>query len=206
MILIALCPLAKIFQRRFSIKDEPKTYTVDDLLAEPDRVFKEENFTMSINRSAGDIAFTYGAPRQIVDPNLALWLSGGEDGTQSDDTDHTGIVQMPFDQATDEALRWYIAQGKALPPDLNDVIVSAREKAKELSKFRVMRQIHRVHSALKRQYALNEEQKLGAYQPSPTEFLSAYVLSSSEIQTAQKRSEITNAFKELMSKTQLSGA
>jgi hypothetical protein len=205
MILIALCPLAKIFQKKFQVHGaEIENLSISDLMENPERIFKEEEFTIRVVRSCGDVVFRYDQPKQIIDPDLRNWLCGGEDGEQSPETDNTGIVKLPFDQETDDQIRFYMAKGKLPPKAIAEAISEARAQAQALSSKRVMKAVERVHNALKRQYQLNEEQKLGAYQPSATEFLCAYLMKTSEQTEATRRKSVTESFRNLMSETFLS--
>lgn len=203
MMLIALCPLAKIFQPRFTVHEDgkpPLVVTLDTVMeeVESDRIWKKERFSIQVPRSAGDVIMYYDRPKMVTNPDLFLWLSGGEDGSQSRETDWTGIVMLNFTDEIQDSLNWYLANGKRLPPELDAEVASLRAKAAELSERRCMTHVTKMHEHLKAQREHNKENKVGDSKPSATEYLCAYVMKKSELEKAKKEQIVRDSFEQLM--------
>lgn len=187
-ICIAMSPLTKIFL--------PEWHEI--LMKDPMRVFTEEEFPIRIPRSAGDVHFRYNAPKQLTERNMLIWVSGGETGEENQETDWTGIVQLPL---TDDDTGLLFATMTKPAKDLMSKIEEAKGVAKTRSEARVMRQIRFVHNNLKKQYQVNQEAGATAYAPSTTEFLCAYVLSAEENKRSEDLKKITETFRNLMTNT-----
>lgn len=190
-ICIPMSPLTKIFL--------PEWHEI--LMKDPTRVFTEEEFPIRVPRSAGDVHFRTNIPKQINERNLLLWITGGEAGDENQETDWTGIVQLPL---TEEDTGLVFATMTKPAKDLMSKIEDAKRIAKERSQARVMRQIRFVHGNLKKQYQVNQEAGAHAYAPSTTEFLCAYVLSAEENKRTEDLKKITDTFRNLMTNTVVS--
>jgi hypothetical protein len=209
MICATYSSLAKIFQPYFHVYDTSsgkpviiETVTRDQLMKTPDRIFKEEVFSVIVRRDSGDVHFISGRPRNITDQLLRWWLSGGVNCQEVQETDEYGVVELPIDPETQGALTYFLAN----PHDkaskgIQEALVDASARAREMSRERVLKSCRQVYKALKKQYELNEEQKLGRYPPSPVEFLCAYALASDMAKEQNEKQEITDRFAELMKAT-----
>lgn len=199
---ICLCPLAKIFQPA-----EQKR-----LIKDPALVFKEEPFPIMVAKPSGAVHFAYNKPKQVNDMDLLQWLTGGENGDLSRETEYTGLVYLPVKTETLDALANITSEMMSgadpaeIQKKLNKSLLGDKQKAemtaaKELSKFRVMRQIKTVHSNLQKQYDTNKENNLGLYQPSDSELLCSFVLAAELEQSTKERQAIAEQFAKLMDRT-----
>lgn len=221
MIIGVFSPLAKIFQPRFEVSEEwdeeerkekaiqlgvgnvPKfkTYflTTRDLMKDPARIFKEEKFSVVVERSVGAVKFVYGQPRNLNDPDLTLWLSGGKNGDLSAETDYSGLAEIPLEQ---DAIGTLVAQLGGMETTnqdtLKEQVAASRLRAKEISNTRVDRQIRNVVNFLKRQREVNKEEARGNYTPSPVEFLCAYYMSAEDAKNEEQLKEINDKFAAMM--------
>lgn len=206
-----LSPLAKIFQPEFTVTHREgggigfgkvksyETVTARDLMADPERVFKEEEFSVKIYRSVGDLLFRYNVPRIFADPNVAVWLSGGDRGDLTEETNQFGIVKIPLDPELEGAMQFHVANNKEVKDrDVASALEEARSIAKKLSHDRVIRAIRKVRHCNIEQMKLDKEAGRGSYMPSPTEYLCAYVLSAEESKTAEERKRLTETYRSLM--------
>jgi hypothetical protein len=211
---ICLSPLAKIFQPAYH----------KQLMKNPDLVYDAKmQFDVIASKPSGDITLPYNKvidltkffgrstneDRKIID--CFNWLTGGEDGMLSRETDKTGCVLAPVDlEMTEMAIEY--TQLLAEDPEAAEKFkksmmskktktVSAMDKAREISNNRVMRTVHTVYDNLKKQQQLNRENNLGSYIPSPSEFLCAWILKAEETKTADERKRVTESFAELMSQS-----
>ena len=207
MILVSMSPLAKIFQPFFYVYEqkngklvEKEKITQEELMENPDRIWVDEPFSITVSRSSGDLQFISGQHKFIGDQLLRFWLSGGAPGDQMQETDQYGIVQMPIDPDVQGAMTYYMSNPNAkMDKSLTDSVKDAQELAKKLSTDRVMRSVTQVYTAMMKQYQLNDENKQGRYQPSPTEFLCAYAMKSERENDINKRKKIADQFSALLS-------
>jgi hypothetical protein len=197
--LCVLSPLAKIFQPLFYVGTE--AVTTSDLMRDPERIFKHEPFSVVVERSQGSIRFTHGIPKLVSDETLALYLSGGETGEWKQETDFTGIAQLPLSpEATGVIMAALTGQGALeLAENAHHAAKQALDAAKLISESRVLRQVRHVYALLKKQREQNKEDKRGDAPPTPTEYLCAYVLAAEEAKKSDETKKITEQFKNLMS-------
>lgn len=209
MICATYSPLAKIFQPYFHVYDfsegKPviiETVTREQLMKTPERIFKEETFSVVVRRDSGDLHFVSGRPKNITDQLVRWWVSGGTNAEEVQETDEYGVVEMPIDPETQGALTYFLAnpQDRA-SKGIQEALMHASNRAKEMSHARVLKSARQVYNALKKQYELNEEQKLGRYPPSPVEFLCAYALASDMAKEQDEKQELTEKFAALMKAT-----
>ena len=180
---------------------EPEVLTPEALAKTPERILVDEDFTFEVNRSLGDVPFRFGVPRILRDVDLIRWLSGGEDGAEVSETDHTGIVQMKLPDEVESAIQYYSTRGLPMPEEIAKERDLAFQTAKDLSRTRVMRAVYAVHARLKEQYRSNKERNLGLYEPSPTEYLAAWVLNAEETRSYNDKKQLLESFNELIQKT-----
>jgi len=203
MMLVGLCPLAKIFLPYFHVYDGKdfnrpvETVTTSQLMKNPDRIYKEEFFSIAVKREVGGLNFIYNIPRQIPDTLIRNWLSN----PNVQETDCYGIVEMPLDQEAQAAMAYYVTNSRNPDKLLMEQVAAAREQAKTASLERVLGNIRRVNHAMRRQYELNEEQKLGDFIPSPVEYLCAYALAEEQTRSAAEEQAVKDKFKMLMAET-----
>lgn len=196
MLLIANSPLAKIFA--------PECH--DELMRDPELVFKplaEHPFSLIINTSCSSWIFKGGEARDIQDSHLAWYFSGGNDGQQNQETDWTGIVQMPLESTSIVELLNYARAGKTIPAKLAEETANAETNAQLRSKNRVMNMIKRCYTHLQNQYQKNKEDNKGEYVPSATEFLCGYVLAQELESNHAAKKALTSKFSELMKNIQI---
>lgn len=200
--IIALSPLTKIFQSRFH----------DELKRNPENVFKEDPFTIIVDKPSGAFHLDFKKPKQLQDAALINWLTGGKDGTMCRETDYTGIIYAPVQDDMLEALTaltgLYVEdpdkakiKQEAITKDIGKKYARQIKAARALSDSRVMRQIKTIHTNLQKQFALNKENNLGAYIPSTVEFLCTYVLSAELDKDTAETSKLTKEFARLMEQT-----
>lgn len=200
--IVALSPLTKIFQARFH----------DELKRNPQIVFEEKPFQIVVDKPSGAFNLEFKKPKQLQDPALINWLTGGKDGTMCRETDYTGIIYAPVQDDMLEALttltslytedpeKAKLAQ-ESITKDIGKKYGNQIKAAKAMSDARVMRQIKTIHTNLQKQFALNKENNLGAYIPSTVEFLCTYVLSAELDKDTAETSKLTKEFARLMEQT-----
>lgn len=190
-ICLVLSPLAMIFQPKYH----------QTLMVNPELLMAEEpkSFDVVLRRSTGDFHMKYATPKQIADPLLLNWVTGGVDGDLSQETDYSGCVQLPLSEE-ETGFVFAALTGMEKSKELLSAIDVAKDKAKAKSAERVMRAIRRTHSNLMKQYERNKEQQGEMYSPSATEFLCSYVLASEESKRAEDQQKVTNEFQALMKK------
>lgn len=198
---IAMCPIARIFMPQHQ----------RELMAHPDKIrdAKGLTFNVVIEKSSGAFSLPFGKPKLVHDENLYNFITGGSEGLHQRETDWSGIVPLNVSldlvEATTALITNYVddAEGAAkeqrrIQKEMQEANRTALDKARALSEFRVMRAVRWAHDCLTKQYALNKENGLGVYTPSPTEFLSTYVLSAEQSKSSEERKELNNKFAELM--------
>lgn len=214
MFVISLSPLAKIFQRHLQ----------EDLMKDPERIYKPENFRIIAEKPSGDVHLIFGKPMQIAQRpgrekdeavvDVINWLTGGPNGDLCRETDYTGVVAMPLDVDIIGSLATIVGVGLENPEaiekeqkkqakQVKTELTLAMEKAKAISETRVMRAIRATHDNLKKQYEINRQNGLGAYQPSTTEFLCCYALAAEQAKRSEDRKRITEQFAKLMDETRI---
>ncbi len=200
--------MVKMFQKTMIVSSQdPKipheVLTRADIMKKPERLKVEEQFTITIERGLGDIHFRSGIPRQISDITLAWWLSGGPDGKEVQESDWTGIVMIPVDEDVTQAIAFYTA--RKLKPDnrVQEAMTSAIDVARKNSNERTLRAIRGLYNGLQAQYKINKEQGGGLHEPSPVEFLAAYILASEEAKRMDDKSELVEQFSALMKKVSI---
>lgn len=213
MICGVFTPLAKIFQPSFRVytgkkdsngNDAFETVTTADLIRNPDRIQEPEQFSITIPRSVGAVAFRFGRVRTITDPDLYLWLTGGDRGDMTPETHCYGVVQVPL--AQDDV---GVAMAAAADDEDEELAViqrlkararEAKEIAKQVSEDRVMRQIRSVFMNLKRERLRLKEEGSGEYQPSQVEILCTIILSKENAQLQEERKRAMDLFEATFSK------
>lgn len=191
LIVVPFCPLTRIFVKEYQ----------NELMKSPKSVFDDVPFKFNLSSSRRDYFFDSTKPQMLTDPLLLDWLLGGDDGNLSQETDWTGLVKIDMTATQNAQILAAISGMSDLDKSTKNHINTAKEKAKELSKTRVMRQIRQQHDHMMKQYKIMKEKNEQPYQPSPTEFLCAFVLADEQKKTAEERQELASSFVDLMSKT-----
>lgn len=199
------------------------------LLENPDLILDTElDFEFSVKRPTGAVAgIKYGVPFRADDylkdtvlkaegDNLLYYLTGGKDGSGSQETDFSGIVELSLGRSSESAVAEMahavmlaeaskdekrITKAKKQMEELmrstyaetKDAMASARNLANE----RVVRQLRTTHVNLMNQYKHNKEDGKGLYAPSCTEHFGAYVLRKI-MEVSKGRREMNSEFKKLI--------
>lgn len=203
--IVALSPLARIFQPRFH----------KELMANPDKIFDENPFTICVDKPSGAFYVDFKKPKQIQQPALLNWLTGGPEGDRCRETDFTGIIYAPIQDDMLEALTNLTGlyaeneeKGKKeqdrITKDISKKYGDQMASAKKRSGDRVLRQIRTIHENLQKQYQINKENNVGLYTPSAVEFMCAFVLRTELEDDKAKTARITKEFAKLMEETRVS--
>lgn len=186
LILVTTSPLAKIFQKRFQVKRKDKDgnpyieyVTVNDLVADKERVFKEEVFSVPFRTVTGDIIFWSGVPQPIRDQEKLRALVGGSGGFEGQETDALGIVNLPIDQDVLSGMFAFVSGDTT--GDIKKQIQEGLKQARIISHNRCMDAARRVYSKMMDQRRLiMEDGGKAVFRPSPTEILCTFVLENEE--------------------------
>lgn len=208
LVLVTCSPLAKIFQRRFRVREKAKggdivesVVTVQDLLRDRERVYKEEVFSVPFKSVTGDIIFWSGIPSIIQDQDKINAMSGAFGGVRAQETDALGIVKLPVDENILSGM--FALFGGGGSPDIQKAVKEALAKAKVLSHERCLAAARRVYDRMITQRAQIEEaggkQK---FTPSPTEMLCTFVLEKEASQEVAQRQKTTEDFESMIERIQ----
>jgi hypothetical protein len=208
MLMASYTPLAKIFQPFFSVYErrngklvETELVTQDMLLRAPDRVFKKEIFSITIQRSIGTIRMISGQPMDIADPDVWQWLCPPQGQPENQETDPYGVVDVRLDPEVQSAIAYFATTSTdTIPEELARQMRAAHDDGMARSKAKVMKQIRYLHDCLRKQYQSSDEQKLGRHDPSPVEYLCTYVLNEELMQDSEEKARIRQQFHELFQK------
>jgi hypothetical protein len=215
MLVIAASPLTKAFLPDWK----------DRLMADPDSLFSEDPFTFKIKRSSGALHFEYNKPIHVAqllpkaqDKDLRVlfdWLTGGDDGMQTQETNIYGIVAYDpgFDPVKEltaltaleglesddpaelkKAQKKLMDRQKAVSARMKELKEGVRVKADA----RVLRHMRMTHNNLIKQWQMNEENKLGKFPPSDTEMFGAHALNKEIDAANQKTAEMKRRMSHLM--------
>lgn len=220
---IQASPLSKLFMPDWLHKCE----------ADPDLVFKEVPFDVVIPRSSGSLRFTHlkpvpshkvlpHQPNRLKDDYIAddpdgtiIWLTGGEDGQRSEETDIYGVVALNLDMdisaaLSDVALMVETDGEKAkrvqknyqdLQKDLVNQTKKAVEEAKILANERVKRAMRITHVNLVKQFEILKTEGKGVYTPSIAEAVGAHVLASEIEKSGEHRRKMFERMSQVMNQT-----
>lgn len=201
---VALSPITKIFVPHL----QPM------LKREKDKIWDEKMaFKIAVQRCDGAFVLDFKKPKMVTDLDLLNYLVGDT----GNDTDWTGIVRVPMDQAMEENMSEILAMMHEDPEgaakkqakfmkETREAKGAAMAQAKEQSMERVMKATRQVRMVLMKQYQMNEEAKLGYYKPSDSEFLATMVLAEEEGRKNADEKEVADQFARLMFKTSIAGA
>ena len=189
MYLIAGSPITKIFLTNAKVQTEdgrvkPMTRWLKE---KPERIMDPTiPFTFTVPRANGGITLKYGEVRDINtlipinrqgSENVKAvyeYLTGGDDGNFSSETNKFGIAPLNFDATTTNLISTAF-NNPDMNIDIKDKLKEQRKRAEEIAHTRVMNQIRFVVNNLFKQYALNKESNQGYYQPTDTEYLAIWV-------------------------------
>jgi hypothetical protein len=185
MLIGSFSPLVKIFQCPFNAEMQQR------LLENPDLVFSETDpaagWEMRVYKPSGDYPLKWSFPKEESNRVILDWITGGPDGLFSVETDYTGCVQIPVPIADTGDIFAHLELFDGKPnADFRKKFKEAREKAKELSHFRVMRAIDATYNNLRLQWKSNVENNYAKHAPSATEYLVLHV----KTKLADRKSQI----------------
>lgn len=149
--------------------------------------------------------------------SLVEWLTGGEDGKRSEETDIYGVVTLKVDmdisstlvdiaQLADEgssdantkkAMKDFQDLQKELINQTKGSLVLAREMADE----RVKRALRVTHMNLMKQYETMKSQGMGVYAPSIAEAVGAHILAAEIDKASETKARMVNRLSEIMNRT-----
>lgn len=187
MLVGVFSPLAKMFvpyHEKF-VDGKAVLVTLAEVQDNPEMLFSEDKFAITIPRAAGDQRFVFGQPKFLKEQDLIGWLTGGEAGEHCKETDWSGCVQLSLAPDAMGEMMAAIASGEK-SSGVDGELAKATHKARALSHERCMRQVRFVWSNYLSQVQLNKEQNLGDPRFSATEYLASKVLAQ-ELKGAQNR-------------------
>lgn len=208
MILVAASPLAKMFQRRWTVRENGKSYTmeVDQLVEDPDRVWKEEEFSILLPFSSGAEQFWHGIPKPVQDPLRREVICGGSDGLSYEETAWAGVVELRVDVDVLSMILGSATGGSGGAFD-RSAVVTAVEDARKRANERCLRQARKTYSALRDQREkLKEAGNKATYSPSVAEFLCAHVLANEEKIRQDKRDSMRRKVDDLIGQVEAQNA
>lgn len=196
MNIVCLCPLAKVFQPRYTLMTrrdlevDRTVQPISKLLDTPELIAKTDPFLIVVKNSRRSFEFTYGEPVLIsdvvpgydtMDPKevatLRRFLVGGNNGVEFPETDFTGLVEITFkDKNLAATLEYYKNSGQKIPPQLQKEYDAALQLAKQNSEARVWRAVEKTYKRAQNQVTENERNKVGAPDFSVTELLCAHLM------------------------------
>lgn len=152
----------------------------DEFIEKPELIFEDtkEVFEISIYRPVGNYILKYRTPREEQSEVLIEWLTGGDDGCLSPETDQYGVVKL-FGNIKEAGDLYSLLDGDLNPKkikEIKDLLSGTNDKAKDLSEFRVMRAVKSTYENLRKQWELNDENNFGRHVPSKSEYLCLEVM------------------------------
>lgn len=217
-------PLSKLFMRRYQRECEEN----------PDFVFDDKAFDILIPRGSGSIVMTHNKPvlTQKLMPSqhnklnddfnagelesLVLWLTGGPNGMQSEETDVYGVVELKVnldvgsaivdvaslsEQDSEESKKKAAKEYQDLQKSLVGATRQAMKEAKELADERVKRAIRITHMNLMRQYETLKQDGKGVYAPSVAEAVGAHILAAELDKAGANRKKMVERLANVMNST-----
>jgi hypothetical protein len=170
------------------------------MFEEDQDIFKAGYF-MRVYRPCGDYSLKWRIPREESQSWILEWITGGDDGNMSVETDYTGCVKIPMNVTDTGEL---FAQLDLFDAKMNDNVAqkwrNAIVKAKELSEFRVKRAINATYENLTKQWKTSAENKFEKHSPSITEYLCLHFKSKQMDRKSQIERETAKKVDEMMKK------
>lgn len=220
---IQASPLSKLFMLEWQRKCEEN----------PDVVWDTTPFQIVVPRSSGALHFTHLKPvksHQILPPQpnrvkddyisddpdgTIMWLTGGEDGQRSEETDIYGVVALNLDMDISAALSDVALMVEAdgekakrvqknfqdLQKDLVSQTKAAVESAKKIADERVRRAMRITHVNLVKQFEVLKTEGKGVYTPSIAEAVGAHVLASEIEKSGENRRKMFERMTAVMNST-----
>lgn len=193
------CPEAKIFQPRYH----------ELLMADPTKMYLEDDSFIIVPRSSGDIKFQLGKIRSFgrlpsTDReqdlvHLVPWLTGGREGNENQETDCYGVADLGLDDDILGEITLVTTAGRKVDGELAKMIRDGQEHATKVSRSRVYREIRRVVAQIEAQYSRNVEGGYGKYEPSPCEYLCTFALRKELEEERKRKAGIVKNFEEMLS-------
>lgn len=199
LILVTNSPLAKIFLKRYRVMTPTgaiETVRPEDLIDEPERIWKEEAFCVPFPTVRGNIEFWSGTPAIIEDQTRRDVLIGGRNGYDSTESDWTGLVLLDIETDVLTGIFQIASGGKA--PSVEKQVKAALKESKEKSNYRCLQAARRVFARMQMQRKSLQEDGKGrsSYILSPTEQLCAIVLereATAEIERKRRQEKSIDA-------------
>lgn len=207
LILVTMSPIAKIFMKRFRVMDaegNESTVYPEQLLDEPERIFREEKFCVPFPTVRGNINFWCGVPLPIQDQTHRDILVGGRSGFDGQETDWTGLVMLDVEMDVLSGIFQVMAGGKM--PAIEKQIKTAMKDARAESDKRCMDAARRIYRRMESQMQMIEEDGKGKFSPSVTERLVALVMEKEAIREVQRKTAHDEAFSATMARIKSAGA
>lgn len=210
--IISISPLAKVFQERL------QPHIIRAIRAGNSKIIWEEvHFKIVVPKSSGTFTLEHAKPRLVtmkdchnqpdnMEP-LINWLTGGPEGVECTETDHTGITFLDVGMDVMGVLSSVILMGDGdkAEQESNKLLKEARKEFKEamgkaarISEERIMRVVRKIHEHKERQYEANIEHGIGKFKPTFIETICAEILKV-ELETREKeeRDDVDNYAKTL---------
>lgn len=225
---IQASPLSKLYMREWISRCEEN----------PELVFEPVPFKVIIPRSFGAIVMEHNKPmhtsklfpkqaqrkqdehmRDEIDA-LVQWLTGGPEGTRSEETDIYGVVSLDVDldigsqivdiaTLTEADTETGNKKAKKAYEDMQKVLLDrtkgAIERARELADARVRRAMKITHQNLIKQYETLRTEGKGVYSPSVAEAIGAHVLMAELEKASSKKRSMVEKFTKVMNETTVIG-
>ncbi len=192
MMVGAFSPLCRIFMKQYQ----------DMLIENPEKIFEQVNepIKLQIYRAVGDYVIYLNRPKTEENPVLLEWLTGGDDGCLSPETDQYGVVKITSTpQETGNILALLDSNiSKKQAEELRKTFASNVDNAKKLSRFRVMRAVETTYYNIKKQWEYNKEANFGQHTPSKSEYLCLKVMAEEFKHQNKKELDINKKMQELM--------
>lgn len=201
MLVGSFSPLVKVFQSQWH----------NEAMDNIDILFDDtvKGWNIHIPKPSGAYEIKFATPREEHNKAILHWLTGGITGLQSPSTDEYGVVQIQISaEETGELFARLndilnvdddTKEFKKLIKSQREGIKTAMQLAKEASEKRVWAAINRVYTNIKNQYKTNKESNFGLYDPSPTEYLCAELVSRSLSDQNKRESQMAKRMSAIMS-------
>lgn len=164
------------------------------------------------NRTQKEMEYAMGEVEATV-----FWLTGGEQGDRSHETDIYGVVHLPMEDLSSTLLDMATltesdseADNKKAAQAYRDLQRAHIEKTKkslkiaqEIAESRVRRALKDTHVNLLKQWETMHTQGMGKYSPSIAEAVGAHILAAELEKAADKKKEMIERFQKVAAQTSI---